>query len=82
MTKEECNISIATGERQLPGFWAKATHYGVVLFCLFFLQNSFFTNFSTSLRATKLPSAQANSVFSLFCRLCLECCYLCYKSGG
>jgi len=55
MTKEECNISIATGERQLPGFWAKATHYGVVLFCLFFPAIFLCNYLFNYLKGTQLP---------------------------
>jgi hypothetical protein len=36
MTHEEYDKSISTGERQIAGFWAKATHYSIVFFFLFF----------------------------------------------
>ena len=36
MTQEECDKSIATGERQLIGFWEKSTHYSLAFFFLLF----------------------------------------------
>ncbi len=35
MTKDQYNRSIQTGELQLPGFWAKATHFSLPVFSLF-----------------------------------------------
>jgi hypothetical protein len=35
MSREQYEKSVATGELQLPDFWAKLSHFGLVLFLLF-----------------------------------------------